>query len=65
MKRPVRAGDCADVYAIRPTGRHGPALRLAWVCRKRHGFMLKHWRCLGLQHPDCPNAGLDRQKGAK
>jgi len=23
-------------------------------CVKFDGFMLKHWRCVGKDHPDCP-----------
>ena len=62
LQRPVRAGDCRKLYACRVTGKTGtPSQRVTWCCTERHGFMLKHWKCVGLGHRDCPNNMMSDQ----
>ena len=56
LKRPVRAGDCSLLWPVYVTGNDGVrSKRVTWCCRERHGFMLSHWKCVGKDHPDCPN----------
>ena len=47
--------NCKLRFAIRVTGADGtPSKRITWCCRERYGFMLKHWKCVGLGHELCP-----------
>lgn len=47
--------ECKLRYAFRATGRYNtPSERITWCCRDRHGFMLKHWKCVGMGNKDCP-----------
>lgn len=32
----------------------GDGTRKYRVCAARHGFLLKQWRCVGQDSPDCP-----------
>ena len=37
--------------------------RRYWCCRKLTGFMLKHWRCVSPQNPNCPDPwAIDKDK---
>lgn len=62
LHRPVRAGDCPLLWPVYVTGKEGTrSRRVTWCCKERgqSGFMLKHWKCVGKDHPDCPNRCID------
>ena len=55
-KKPKRAGDCKHLYGAKVARADGTeSERITWCCAKRVGIRLGDWRCVGLNHPDCPN----------
>jgi hypothetical protein len=54
-KPPKRAGNCKNVYGMYVVGGvSSMSQRVTWCCEKRHGFMVKHWKCVGVDNKDCP-----------
>ena len=47
---------CPHRYAYRRADEPGKDMKRAvYLCSKRvGGFMLKHWKCVGLNNPGCP-----------
>ena len=41
---------CSLRYGVR----FNRSLRTVYCCRERHGFMIKHWKCVGFGEEDCP-----------
>jgi hypothetical protein len=55
MKSPKRAAGCDRCFPSKITGEDGtPSQRITWLCRDRAGFRLSDWKCVGLEHADCP-----------
>lgn len=47
--------ECKLRYGLRTSDAYNiESKRITWCCRDRHGFMLKHWKCVGLNKPGCP-----------
>jgi hypothetical protein len=47
--------ECPLRYAFKTIGADGtPSRRNIFLCKKRYGFMIKHWKCVGLNHDECP-----------
>lgn len=44
------AKTCRLRYALRIEN----SKRITYLCRARHGFMVKHWKCVGRNHENCP-----------
>lgn len=56
MKRPIRAGNCRKLFAVRVTGEDGTlSKRITWCCTERLGIVLNHWKCVGIGHRYCPD----------
>jgi hypothetical protein len=46
---------CKLRFGLKVSGADGAlSKRVTWCCRERHGFMLKHWKCVGWGHAECP-----------
>ncbi len=58
---PRRAKGCRHVYGLQMRHSDGSVrldARVNWCCALRRGITLKSWRCVGLQHPGCPNVRM-------
>lgn len=47
---------CKNLYTVQTPAVHGEGHNKAKhrCCEKLGGFMLKNWRCVGKDSPDCP-----------
>jgi hypothetical protein len=53
--KPKRAGNCKNVYGMFVVGGiSSKSQRVTWCCTQRHGFLVNHWKCVGLNDPECP-----------
>lgn len=39
---------------LRVPVRFNNSSRTTYCCRKRHGYMINHWKCVGLDSKQCP-----------
>jgi hypothetical protein len=57
---------CNLRYAVKTSGiDHTPSKRTIFLCMKRYGFMLKHWKCVGIENKDCPRFAARHGGGKK
>lgn len=59
-EKPIVTGsatkDCPARYAFFTRAEDGTLSKIPiYCCRLRHGFMIKHWKCVGLDNKECPN----------
>jgi len=60
VRRPLKkSDDCEHLYRLRLN----EAKRTYRCCRKRVGVLLKTWRCVGKDNPDCPKNTERKAKG--
>lgn len=60
QQRVDRTAECPHRYMIRRNDVRRDAL-----CKLRKGFMLKHWKCVGLGKPGCPIEGGITGRGSR
>lgn len=62
--------ECPNRYPYRRAANQGEDMkRPVYLCKLRDGFMLKHWKCVGLTNPECPinpqNASVEQPAPTK
>lgn len=61
LEIPAKTADCKLRFAFRVDRKDGTySKRATYLCRARdgHGLFLRDWKCVGLNHKDCPIEGI-------
>lgn len=57
----MKGRGCKNIWLLRTHDQYGtPSQRRIRCCTERSGFMIKDWRCVGFDSPECPNNKKDK-----